>query len=247
MRDCVIVGVGQLGRFFAGGAVACGVRVTPVRRGDSIVVALADVAPGAPIVVAVGEAALPGVLAQVPIERRGDVVLVQNELFPEVWQAALGDAEPTIAVVWSTVKKGRPVEVGRATHVFGRHAGFICEAQRALDVPCVELHGFSALETELVAKYAFILAVNALGLEQARPVGAWLDADPARVDAVLAAFVALGEARSGPAGTARAIALEAMEALRSMPAAGRTARERVDRARAVAARLGVPLAPSPQR
>ena len=238
MPTCTVIGLGQLGRLFGAGALASGHRTTPVRRGDSIEQALADAA--GPIVVTVGEAALPAVLKEIPRERHGDVVLVQNELLPDVWRAHLA-AEPTVAVVWSNVKKGRPIEVGRATHVHGAHASFVSALHEAIDVPCVQLVDAAALEQELVAKYAFILGVNALGLEEARTVGAWLDADPARVDAVLARVIALADARTGrPHPAAAAIARAAMEPLRAMPAAGRTARERVERARALAIALGVP-------
>jgi hypothetical protein len=237
MRDVVVIGVGQLGRLFGGAALACGFRVTPVSR-SSVVEFPRD----APIVVAVGEAGLADAIARVPVDRRGDVVLVQNELFPEVWRALIGDIEPTVVVVWSNVKKGRPVEIGRASAVFGKHAAFVRELHAAIDVPCIELATFDALVDELVAKYAFLLAVNALGLEHSRTVGEWLDADRAHVDDVVARFIALAEARTQRKSVGAAAKVnEAMHALRAMPAAGRTARERVERAKSTAARLGIAL------
>lgn len=245
MRACVVIGVGQLGRLFGAAALACGYRTTPILKGASVAAALADGASRGPILITVGERALPDVLAEIPRARADDVILVQNELFPALWRSALGgEAQPTVAVVWSSVKKGRPIDVGRATHVHGPYAQFVRELHGALDAkaPCVELRTPMDLETELVAKYAFILTVNMLGLEKARTVGEWLDADPARVDEVLSRTVALGEKRVGhlcPGATA--IARGAMSALRSMPAAGRTAQERIDRAREVATRLGVSL------
>lgn len=241
MRECVVIGMGQLGRLFGGAALACGYQTTPVLRDAPVDLAMLR----GPILVTVGERALAAVLASVPAARRDDVILVQNELFPHVWRAdgALGaHAQPTVAVVWSNVKKGCPVEVGRATHVFGPHAQFMRELHGAIDVPCAELRTFGELEQELVAKYAFILGVNALGLEKARTIGEWLDADPARVDGVLTQTIALGEAQVGHACAGAApIARAAMEALRAMPAAGRTANERVTRARDLANKLGVPF------
>lgn len=232
VRDCGVIGLGQLGRLFGGAALACGYRTTPIRRGD----ALDELPRSGPIVVAVGEKTLPDVLRGVA--RKNDLVLVQNELFPDVWR----DAQPTVAVVWSNVKKGRLVEIGRATHVFGKHASFVREVHAAVDIPCVELATFAELERELVAKYAFIVAVNALGLEEptGRTVGEWLDNDGKRVDDVVARCVKLGEARVGHSceGAAK-IARGAMEPLRNMPAAGRTARERVQRARALAMKLNI--------
>lgn len=240
MRACVVIGVGQLGRLFGGAALACGYQTTPVVRGAPL-----DLGEGCgPILVTVSERALPDVLATIPPQRRDDVILVQNELFPDVWRATLGsDARPTVAIVWSNVKRGRPVEVGRATHVHGSYAQFMRELHNATDVPCVEMQSPMDLDQELVAKYAFILAVNALGLEKARTVGEWLEADAARVDAVLSQTIALGEARVGHASPgAQSIARAAMESLRAMPAAGRTAQSRIDRAREVARRLNVSFA-----
>lgn len=242
MRACVVIGLGQLGRLLGGAALSCGYRTTPVLRGGPIDESLVD--GRGPILVTVGERALADVLVSLPRERHDDVILVQNELFPDVWRATLGgNARPTVAVVWSNVKKDRPVEVGRATHVFGSYAQLVRELHNAAGVPCVELQSPMDLEQELVAKYGFIIAVNALGLEKARSVGEWLDADAARVDAALAQTIALGEARVGrPCPGAKAIARAAMEPLRAMPAAGRTAQERVTRARDIAKRLGVPFA-----
>jgi hypothetical protein len=246
VRDVVVLGVGQLGRMFGGAALASGFRVTPLLRAnvETDHEAFTNAAPDAPVVVAVGEAALADAVARVPSDRHGDLVLLQNELFPDVWRALLGDSEPTVVVVWSNVKKGRPVEIGRATAVFGKHASFVKDVHAALDVPCVELASSAELVDELVAKYAFLLGVNALGLEQSRTVGEWLAADRAHVDDVVARFIALAEARAQrkSIGAAEKVT-EAMHALRAMPAAGRTAHERLERANATAARLG--LAPIP--
>lgn len=234
VRACVVIGMGQLGRLFGGAALACGYQTTPVVRGAPV-----DLRDGrGPILITVGEQALVDVLVSIPPPRRDDVILVQNELFPDAW----GDARPTVAVVWSNVKKGRPVEVGRATHVHGSYTQFVRELHNAIDLPCVELRSPTDLEQELVAKYAFILAINALGLEKARTVGEWLDADAARVNAILAQTIALGEARLGHACPgAHSIARSAMEPLRAMPAAGRTAQTRIDRAREIARQLNVPF------
>jgi len=239
VRDLVVVGPGQLGRLFGAGALARGIRVTPVRRGDDAGAAAAGV-PDAPILVAVGEPALAAVLLALPPARRNDAILVQNELFPADWTPLTPD--PTVAVVWLNAKAGRPIEVARPTAVHGRHARLFCELHDPLGLPCVPVDA-PTLGVELVAKYAFILAVNALGLRADDTVGAWLARDRALVRSIAGEGIALGEARLGRAvdrAAAEAAIVAAMQALRDMPARGRTARARVERALVFARERGIP-------
>ncbi len=242
MDEVVVVGPGQLGRLFAGGALARGVRVTPVVRGVDPAGVLASMA-AVPILVAVGEAELMPVLRGLPVDRRGDVILVQNEVFPADWQPLV--AEPTVAAVWLNAKPGRPVQVARPTAVHGRHATFLCALHEPLGIPCRVLTDAAALDMELVAKYALILAVNALGLRSDETVGAWLARDEPLVRGLVVDGRRLGEARLGhglddPA-TAEQAAFDGLRALASMPARGRTARARVERALALGRQLGVAL------
>ena len=241
-RYLVVVGLGQLGRLFATGALARGVRVTPVLRGVDPGAVLAPL-PDVPILLAVGEHDLEPVLRAIAPARRRDAILVQNETFPPDWRPLVPD--PTVAVVWLNAKPGRPLQVARSTAVRGRHAALVCALHAPLDVPCRLLDDDAQLARELVAKYALILAVNALGLRSDETVGTWLARDEPLVRRLVADARRLGEARLGDrvddADAAEDAALEAMQALATMPARGRTARARVDRALALGRTLGVSL------
>lgn len=228
----VVVGAGgNLGGVFVDGATRLGRGVVALRRGDDVAAAVARAPVGAPILIATGEADLAPAVAAVPVDRRGDVALLQNELTPAKWRA-LGLDAPTIVVVWSSIKRGAPQLQGRRAAVHGRHAALLVDALAAAGEPAVVLTDDRALREELAAKDAFLLAVNALGLLVDRTVGAWLDAEPSLVDDVLADAITIAAARVDVADRARirAAVHEEMTLLREMPAKGRTAAGRVRRA-----------------
>lgn len=242
-KDLVLVGVGQLGTLFGEGALTAGRRVTPLRRDSDVERSLDDVPLGAPVLVTTGEADLPGALEKLPKERWADVILVQNELFPSVWRG-LGLEDPTISVVWLSKKPGRPVEIGGPTEVYGKHAAVIAQIHEALSLPCTQLSTSEQLGTALVAKFAFILAINALGLIDNVTLGEWLERDQARVLAVVDDARRLAEAKLGHGVDVKRVqrkVLDAMTLLSSYPAKGRTAEARVARAREDAAALGLKL------
>lgn len=242
-KDLVLVGVGQLGTLFGEGALAAGRRVTPLRRDSDVERCLDDVPLGSPVLVTTGEKDLPGALQGLPKDRWPDVILVQNELFPSTWRA-LDLEDPTVAVVWLSKKPGRPVEIGGPTDVYGKHAQVMAQIHEALTLPCTLLSTSEQLGTALVAKYAFILAINALGLEDDVTLGDWLERDQARVLAVLDDTRRLAEAKLGHSVDGKRVqrkVLDAMTLLSSYPAKGRTAAERLERARADAAALGLKL------
>ena len=241
--DLVIYGVGQLGQLFAGGALRLGLRVTPIVRATDRALVFRDLPRGTPIFLTVSEDMLPAAVDDVPPDRHGDVVLVQNELFPRRWHA-LGLDAPTVLVVWLSKKKGRPVEVARPTFAWGRHAQLAVEMHRALDVPAQVLDDEAALHQELVSKFAFILTINALGLAENLPLGAWLEKDRRRVMSLVDEARLLAEAHLGTSVDAEYVelaVLEAMAALKDYPARGRTAHERIERALRDAAAFGLEL------
>ncbi len=241
MESFVVIGPGQLGRLYAGGALRLGRRVTPVRRGDDVEGILRDIEPSAPILIATGEAAMPEVAARLTDDRREDTILVQNELFASVWEAA-GLRSPSVAVVWLSSKPGRPLEIARPTALWGRHAALLADVHDALGLPFAVVDD-ATVTLELVAKFAFILGINTLGLEADHSLAGWLREDEARVRAVMVDAVALGAALGGDVDRDAAVemACEAMVALGEYPAAGRSAPARKARARAEAARLGLDL------
>ena len=104
----VVIGIGEMGSIFARGLLRIGHPVYPVTR-DTDMQALASEIPGPAIVlVAVGEAALPDILTQIPAHWSDKLALLQNELLPADY-AHLTD--PTVISVWFEKKKGQDSKV----------------------------------------------------------------------------------------------------------------------------------------
>jgi hypothetical protein len=242
MRDLVIVGLGELGRWLGAGALGTGMRVTPVLRNTPLEPVWASVPVETPIVVAVSEDALDDVLAHVPSARHAELVLLQNELFPSRY--AHLDAAPAVLVPWLLKKRGLPQIVIRPTPVFGRHAALIAELCTALHVPCEPLPDADALARALADKYTFILSINALGTLHDLTLGTFLHEHPELTRAVAMEAGRLSARLSGtPIDDARseACVLEGMGAMAQIGARGRTARARVLRALERAQHLGLPM------
>jgi ketopantoate reductase len=240
MRELVIVGVGELGKLFGAGALRAGLRVTPVTRANRVEDVLKHVAPRTPILLSVGEDALSDVLRALPQEHRECVILLQNELFPSVYRAY--GITPTVLVPWVLQKRGQPTTVARPSPIFGAQADLFAELLDALAIAHTRLTTEAELAQALADKYAFILTINTLGVATDRTLGMWLQEDPAQVlevcDEAARLAEALVEQPIDPA-TAHRAAREAMIALSHVPARGRSARERLDRALLHAARLGL--------
>jgi hypothetical protein len=242
-RDAVVVGLGQLGQLFSIGALKLGRRVSPLLR-DSPTHVLDNVDDATPILACTPETALADVVKRVPRARRDDLCLVQNELFPKVWRDAGLEVDPTVIVFWHAKKANKPILLGNPTQVHGRHAPFVKQVHEALQLPCEVLEDEAARDAALVAKFALILAINALGLVRDVTLGAWRDDDPATVDVMVDEARRLGEAHLGRAvdhAAVRRLVQGEMDALREYPAKGRTAAARVQRAQADAEALGVDL------
>ncbi|MET0287197.1 MAG: hypothetical protein ABW352_22120 [Polyangiales bacterium] len=235
MRDLIVYGLGQLGQLYGSAALRAGYRVTPITRAIAPEAVLTSLPEQTPVLIAVGEEALPTALRELGAH---PAILLQNELFPSLWQGLT----PTVMVPWLLKKSGAPLTVPRPTQVYGPHAELVEALHAALAIPCERLASAKALEQALVDKYAFILTINALGLARDRTLSTWLSEDPLRVRALADEAGALGERLCGASvdrvRSTQAV-LEGMRALGSMSARGRTARSRVDRALQNAERLGV--------
>jgi hypothetical protein len=243
MASLVVIGVGELGQLYAGGALREGLQVTPARRGDDLRAVLAQVPAGTPLLVAVGESALPDVASALPEDRKADAILIQNELFESRWRKHGLDG-PTLAIPWVLKKKGLPVTVLRSTPLFGKHAGTMERIHAALGLPTECLPDRNALNAALVSKYAFILTINVLGVLEDRSVGEWLDGGGPQVRAVAGDAIQLAEAYAEtPVDGALVLneILEGMEGLRPFPARGRTAQARLERALKDATGFGLTL------
>jgi hypothetical protein len=243
MRDLLVWGVGELGRWLGGAALRAGLRVTPLTRDGSPQEILAALPTETPLLVAVGEDALDGVLAAVPHARAQDVVLLQNELFPAQWRAR--GIEPSVMVPWLLKKRGEPELVGRPSRLYGKHVGLLGALHDVLGVPWVRIDDGAALPQALVDKYTFILTINALGLLKDRTLGGWLREDPRRVDALAREAAQVGALRCEAAIDAHqsvVATLEAMGVMAGISARGRTARARFERGLRIAREhgLGVP-------
>ena len=241
MRDFVVYGLGELGQLYGAAALRAGLRVTPITRRSDPQQVLAQFAHDVPVLVAVGEQSLDDALKS--LGERGNVaILLQNELFPAVWQER--GIAPTVLVPWLLKKRGVAMQVARPSPVFGRHAELMCELHHAIDVPVVRLRDEPSLHQALVEKYAFILTINALGLIRDRTLGMWLQEDPIRVHAISLEAAQLGailcEQHVDLPRCARATS-EGMRALGGMSARGRTAEARVTRALEHCRRIGLAL------
>lgn len=164
MSEIVIIGLGQLGRVFAGGFLRAGHTVVPVNRGDDLfTVAHAHPDP-ALVLVAVAENDLHPVLAAMPGAWRPRVALIQNELLPRDWEKYRYE-HPTVISVWFEKKKGTDAKPLIPSPAAGPGAALLCAALTAIDLPCCEVAAGDALLFELVRKNVYILTTNLAGLK----------------------------------------------------------------------------------
>ena len=164
MSEIVIIGLGQLGRVFAGGLLRTGHTVVPVNRGDDLfTVAHAHPDP-ALVLVAVAENDLHMVLAAMPGAWRPHVAMIQNELLPRDWEK-YRYVDPTVISVWFEKKKGTDARPLIVSPVAGSGAQLLCDALTAIDLPCREVASGDELLFELVRKNVYILTTNIAGLK----------------------------------------------------------------------------------
>ena len=164
MNEVVVIGLGQLGRVFAGGLLRAGLTVIPVNRGDDMA-AVAQRHPAPELVlIAVAEADLHTILAALPDAWKPRAALIQNELLPRDWEAH-GYVDPTVISVWFEKKKGTDAKPLIASPVAGPGAALLCQALTAIDLPCREVAPGNELLFELVRKNVYILTTNIAGLK----------------------------------------------------------------------------------
>ncbi|MEW5769156.1 MAG: hypothetical protein AB1831_02215 [Pseudomonadota bacterium] len=243
-KNVVVIGLGQLGRVFAGGLLRSGHVVVPVNRGDD----MADVAARHPrpglVLVTVAENDLHPVLAALPEAWRDRVGLLQNELLPRDWQAH-GIADPTVVSVWFEKKRGTDAKSLLPSPVFGPQAERLAGALTAVDLPVRVLADAEALAWELVRKNLYILTTNIAGLEAGGSVGDLWEHHRELAEAVAADVLDVQDwltARGWDRGPLMAGMLEAFLADPAHGCAGRSAPARLSRAlwHADAAGLAVP-------
>ena len=164
VNEIIIIGLGQLGRVFAGGLLRAGLTVVPVTRSDDMFSVARAHADPERVLVAVAENDLHGVLAAMPGAWRPRVALIQNELLPRDWEKH-HYADPTVISVWFEKKQGTDARPLIASPAAGPGAGLLCEALTAIDLPCREVASGDELLFELVRKNVYILTTNLAGLK----------------------------------------------------------------------------------
>lgn len=170
MQEVVVIGLGQLGRVFAGGLLRIGCCVVPVNRGDDMA-AIAAARPVPQLVlVAVAEPDLHTVLDALPATWKGRAGLIQNELLPRDWQSH-GLEKPTVISVWFEKKKGTDAKPLIASPVAGPSAELLVQALTAIEIPARQLETDDELLFELVRKNVYILTTNIAGLKTGGTVG----------------------------------------------------------------------------
>lgn len=169
-KKVVIIGLGQLGRVFAGGFLRVGYTVVPVNRNDNLDRVAGHVPNPALVLIAVAEPDLHPALAALPSAWRSRLGLIQNELLPRDWQAHR-IADPTVASVWFEKKKGTDAKPLIPTPVQGPQSALICAALSAIDIPARSVETADELLYELVRKNVYILTTNIAGIQTGGNVG----------------------------------------------------------------------------
>ena len=243
--DFVVWGVGELGELFAGSALRLGYRVTGIRRKDDSDAILKSTGT-CPILVAVGENEIDGVLGRIPANFANQVILVQNEIFPSHWHKHPHVGLPTVCVVWAVAKrKSSPLICPHPHEVCGPLADLVIEMHQAI---LLEARVMPSPEEALVKKFSYILTINLLGLERDVTVGEWArDEHKDRIIRMATDATRLGIALAAASGVnAQAMGQEVYEIMRSEQvssyrAQGRTAGARLSRAISAAEQFGLRL------
>jgi ketopantoate reductase len=240
----VVIGLGQLGRVFAGGLLRTGHCVFPVNRGDDMDIVAARSSAPALVLVAVAEADLHTVLKNLPPNWRDRLGLLQNELLPRDWLAH-GIADPTVISVWFEKKKGSDAKPLLPSPVHGPGAERLAAALASIDLPARVVRDGGQMLWELVRKNLYILTTNLAGLVVGGNVGTLWEKHRDLAEAVAMDVLDLQEALTGHRLDRLDLMEGMLEAFAADPAhacAGRTAPARLARAlaHADAAGLAVP-------
>lgn len=243
MSVAVIIGLGQLGRVFAGGLLRSGHIVVPVNRGDDLPALAAAYPSPEMVLVAVGENDLHATLAALPMPWRSRVALIQNELLPRDWQAQ-GYTDPTVISVWFEKKKGTDAKPLIASPVFGANATRLVNALACIDLPAHAVASADALLFELVVKNVYILTTNIAGLKTGGTVATLWAQHQAFARAVADEVMAVQAALTGVQHDRDALIAGMLAAFEGDPAhgcTGRSAPARLARALRHADELGLPV------
>jgi hypothetical protein len=243
-KMAVMIGLGQLGRVFAGGLLKTGHMVAPVNRGDDPGVLALRLPEPDLVMISVGENDLHPLLASLPESWRDNVGLLQNELLPRDWEAHRID-DPTVVSVWFEKKAGMDAKALLPSPIHGPHAERLAAALAAIGLPARVVRDAEELLWELVRKNLYILTSNIAGLEVGGEVGTLSRDKPGLMNAIASDVLDVQEWLTGRTfDRTRLMAglQEAIDADPAHPCAGRSAPARLTRAvhHADVAALAVP-------
>lgn len=231
-KMAVMIGLGQLGRVFAGGLLKTGHMVVPVNRGDDPAAVAGQVPDPDLVMVSVGEHDLHAVLAALPDTWRARVGLLQNELLPRDWEAH-GITDPTVISVWFEKKTGTDAKALLPSPVFGPQAERLVAALSGVGLPARPVADADDFLWELVRKNLYILTTNIAGLETGGDVGALWRAHRTLAESVAADVLDVQEWLTGRRFDRERLMAGLLEAIEADPAhgcAGRSAPARLKRA-----------------
>ncbi len=169
-KIAVMIGLGQLGRVFAGGLLKTGHMVVPVNRGDDPKAVATRVPEPDLVMISVGENDLHPLLSSLPEAWRDNVGLLQNELLPREWEAH-GIDNPTVISVWFEKKTGMDAKALLPSPIHGPQAERLESALAAIGLPARIVLEADDFLWELVRKNLYILTTNIAGLESSGDVG----------------------------------------------------------------------------
>ncbi len=159
----VIIGIGEIGGVFARGLLRLGHPVYPVTRDMDLQRAAQEIPEPRLVLVAVGEADLPPLLAQLPTAWRDRLGLLQNELLPRDWEPHVY-TPPSVISVWFEKKPGQDAKVLLPSPAFGPQAQLLVDALQAVGIAAITVASTAELLYELVRKNLYILTTNIAGL-----------------------------------------------------------------------------------
>ena len=238
-QPVVVIGLGEMGSVFARGFLRAGYPVFPVTRETPVNEVAEYITEPKLVLVAVGEAALPEVLKNIPDHWTDRLILLQNELLPRDWQDF---PQSTVISVWFEKKKGQDSKVILPSPAFGQHAALLKEVMNTIDIPVRELGNADELLFELVVKNLYILTSNIAGLQAGGTVGElWSEHQDVALG-VIDDVVALQQALTGQTFDKQRLIDAMLEAFNGDPehkCMGRSAPARLDRALQLAEQFGL--------
>lgn len=240
-NSVVIIGLGQLGRVFAGGLLRAGHPVIPANRGADLSALAARHPQPRLALVAVGEADLQPLLASLPEAWRDRLGLLQNELLPRDWQAH-GLFDPTVISVWFEKKAGMDAKPLLPSPAFGPQADMLVAGLEAIGLPARVVASSDQLAWELVRKNLYILTSNIAGLVVGGDVGTLWEKERQLAETVAADVLDIQDRLTGRAWDRPAMMAGLLAAFHADPrhgCAGRSAPARLARALEHADREGL--------